>query len=84
MDYKQLVQTMTPEIYRSMRDSLERGKWPDGRVLTSDQREHSMQALIMWGLTHLPEHEQIGYVDKGHKGGDVCDEPQETPLAWKD
>ena len=84
MDYKQLVETMTPEIYRNLRQSLERGKWPDGKPLTSDQREHSMQALIIWGLTHLEEHERIGYVDKRHKAGDVCDEPGETPLAWKD
>ena len=84
MDYKQLVNTMTPEIYQNLKNSVERGKWPDGKPLTPEQREHSVQAMIIWGQTHLAEQERIGFVDKRQKAGDVCDEPEETPLAWKD
>ena len=84
MDYQQLAQSMTPEIYRNLKDSVARGKWPDGKPLSREQREGALQAMIIWGRTHLPEHERIGFVDKGHKAGEVCDEPEETPIAWKD
>lgn len=84
MDYQQLAQTMTPQIYQSLKTSVERGKWPDGRPLSREQREHALQAMILWGRTNLPENERVGYIDRGHKAGEACDEPEETPLAWKD
>lgn len=84
MDYQQLIDTMTPEIYENLKRSVEVGKWPDGRAVTPEQREHAMRAIIAWGQAHLDESERVGYIDKGHKGGDVCDDPEETPLSWKD
>ena len=83
MDYRQLIQNMTPEVYRSLQRSVELGKWPDGRALTREQRQEAMQAIIAWGEVHLPEHERVGYIDKGHKAGDTCDAPAETPLKWQ-
>ncbi len=83
MDYQQLIASMTPETYRSLRRAVELGKWPDGKVLTPEQRENAMQAVIAWGEKHLDPEQRIGYIDKGHKAGDSCDDPQETPLNWK-
>ena len=84
MDYQQLIDSMTPDIYRRLTRSLEIGKWPDGKPLTSEQREHAMRAVIAWGETHLSAEERVGYIDRGHKAGDVCDDPEETPLNWQD
>lgn len=83
MDYQQLIDTMTPEIYRNLKNSVEVGKWPDGKALTREQREHAMAAIIAWGQAHLSEHERVGFIDKGHKAGEVCDDPEEMPLSWK-
>ena len=83
MDYQQMIESMTPEQYRSLRRALELGKWPDGQKLTPEQRENAMQAVIAWGEHHLPETERVGYIDKGQKAGDSCDNPTETPLNWK-
>lgn len=83
MDYKSLVESMTPAIYRSLKRAVEIGKWPDGRPLSSQQRRESLQALIAWGEKHLPENERVGFIDRGHKAGEVCDDPVETPLQWK-
>ncbi len=83
MDYQQLIASMTPETYRSLRRAVELGKWSDGKVLTPEQRENAMQAVIAWGEKHLDPEQRIGYIDKGHKAGDSCDDPQETPLNWK-
>ncbi len=79
-----MIDTMSPDIYRSLVRSVELGKWPDGKPLTPEQRENALQAIIAWGEKHLEETERVGYIDKGHKAGDTCDEPDEMPLNWKE
>ena len=83
MDYLNTVKSMTPQIYQNLRRAVELGKWPDGSPVTPEQREHAMQAIIAWGQQHLPEDQRVGFIDKGHKDGESCDDPQETPLNWK-
>ena len=83
MDYRKLIETMTEEVYRNLKRSVELGKWPDGRPLSREQREEAMQAIIAWGELHLPETERVGYIDRGHKQGDSCDDPEDTPLKWQ-
>ena len=57
-------------------------RWPDGRALTDAQRQHAMRAVITWGELHLPAEARVGFIDKGHKAGEVCDELE--PIAWKE
>lgn len=83
MDYQQMIESMTPQIYESLRRAVELGKWPDGRKVTPEQRESAMQAIIAWGEQHLDPTDRVGFIDKGHKSGDSCDDPTETPLNWK-
>mgnify|MGYP001553638811 FL=1 len=84
MDYQQMIENLSPELYRSLRRAVELGRWPDGSRLTSEQRAHAMQAIIAWGERHLDENERVGYIDKGHKAGDSCSEPEERPLNWQE
>lgn len=84
MDYQQLIENMSPEIFQSLRRSVEVGKWPDGKPLTPEQRENAMQAIIAWGEKHLPHQQRVGFIDKGRKAGEVCDEPLEKTLKWRD
>lgn len=83
MDYQQLIEAMSPEQYQSLRRAVELGKWPDGSPVTREQRENAMQAIIAWGQRHLPAEQRVGYIDRGHKEGEQCDDPDETPLNWK-
>ena len=46
MDIRELLSRITPEIYVSLKKSIEIGRWPDGRKLTSEQRLLSMQAVL--------------------------------------
>jgi len=84
MDYQQMIDAMSPDIYRRLKQSVEQGRWPDGRPLTAEQRQNALQAIIAWGETHLPAGERVGYIDRGHKAGQRCEEPQETALSWKE
>lgn len=84
--FDKLVATLTPELVASFRRAIETGKWPDGRRLSEEQRATCMQAVIAWEHRHLPEAERTGYIDKGEKEGEVCDDPEhahETPVKFR-
>jgi uncharacterized protein YeaC (DUF1315 family) len=84
MDYQQLIKTLTPEMYQSLKRSVELGKWPDGKVLTLEQREHTLQAIIAWDQMHLSEPDRVGFIEKKKKDGNSAAAPLETPLNWKE
>ena len=74
MTYDELIERLDPAVYRSLRQSIELGKWPDGRLLTSEQREICLEAVIYYENLHdVPEQERVGYLDRGSKAGTACD-----------
>ena len=60
--FAQMIENITPEIYESLKLAVEIGKWSDGRKLTDEQRELSLQAVIAWELQNLPEDQRTGYM----------------------
>jgi uncharacterized protein YeaC (DUF1315 family) len=60
--FLEAIENITPEIYQSLKLAVEIGKWPDGRKLTQEQKELTLQALIAWEIHNLPEEERIGYM----------------------
>ena len=84
MDYQQAIDSMSPEVYGNLKNALEKGRWPDGRTMTPQQREHTLAAVIAWGQRHLPESERVGYIDRGKKTAAFESQTRETPLTWKD
>ncbi|MCD6061663.1 MAG: hypothetical protein K0R03_117 [Moraxellaceae bacterium] len=84
--FDRLVAALTPEMVESFRRAIETGKWPDGRRLSDEQRATCLQAVITWEHRHLPETERTGYIDKGEKEGEVCDDPNhvhEEPVKFR-
>jgi uncharacterized protein YeaC (DUF1315 family) len=59
---EQLLAVMTPEIYERLVTAVELGKWPDGVPLTAEQKEHSLQMVMLWQSrnNHNPEHMTVG------------------------
>ncbi|MEX1669194.1 DUF1315 family protein [Zhongshania guokunii] len=73
MDFEQLIDNISPAIYEGLKRAIEIGKWPDGRVLTQEQREHCMAGVIAYDLKSRAENERVGYIDRGKKAeGEVC------------
>ncbi|MCQ4272217.1 YeaC family protein [Pseudomonas kuykendallii] len=62
--FSEMIENITPEIYQSLKLAVEIGKWPDGRKLTQEQKELSLQAVIAWELQNLPEEERTGYISQ--------------------
>ena len=60
--FNEMIQNITPDIYRSLKLAVEIGKWADGNKLTAKQRELSLQAMIAWEIQNLPEEERTGYM----------------------
>ncbi len=70
MNYLELIESMTPEVYESLKRAVELGKWPDGRRLSAEQREECLQAIIAWGNLNLPEEQRVGYMSQRCKSAD--------------
>jgi uncharacterized protein YeaC (DUF1315 family) len=62
MSFIQAIENITPEIYENLKQAVEIGKWGDGRVLSVEQKELCLQAMIAWELKNLPEEERTGYM----------------------
>lgn len=62
-----MLAAMTPEVYERLASAVETGKWPDGVALTPEQRENSLQLVMLWQARHNddPQHMTIG------KGGEM-------------
>ncbi|MEK9495850.1 DUF1315 family protein [Photorhabdus sp. P32] len=62
MELDDLLSVMTPEIYQRLVQAVELGKWQDGVPLTVEQKEHSLQMIMLWQSRHNhdPQHMTIG------------------------
>lgn len=78
MDKQTILDSLTPEIVDKFRTAIELGKWADGRILTEDQRQTCMQAVMVWEHEYLPPQDRVGYINKpvkkdGSIVGEECD-----------
>jgi hypothetical protein len=75
MEFQRLIASINPEIHRNLLCAIEIGKWPDGRALSTEQRELCMQAVIAYEAQHVAETERTGFIDRGSKAeGELCDD----------
>jgi len=80
MKTSEIAANLKPELIESFKRAVEIGKWPDGNVLTSEQREICLQAVIAYEFHNLPEDQRTGYVPPKNS---ACAHTDETPLKWK-
>ncbi|WLF83127.1 YeaC family protein [Moraxella sp. ZY210820] len=70
MNIEQMLAVLDENIVNKLRTAVEIGKWENGVVLTPEQREISMQAVLVWESKNLPEEQRTGYIDRGTKEED--------------
>lgn len=81
MDYLKLIENMTPDIYLRLKQALELGKWPDGTILSGEQKQLCMEAVISWECRHMAPEQRSGYIDRGSKAiGETCGDEQVLEL----
>ena len=65
MSFDGMVEQMTPTIYESLKQSMQLRKWSDGRVLTQEQVELCMEAVMRYEHdNNVPEESRIGYLEQ--------------------
>jgi len=79
-----LASKLTPATYQQLRTALELGKWQDGRKLTVEQKENSLQLIIAYDEIHNEEEQRVGYVAKPKKK-EPCgsDDNEERPVKFR-
>ena len=85
MDFEKLIENITPDIHLSLKRAIEIGKWPDGKIVTQEQRSLCMEAVIAYDNKFLTEEQRVGYIDRGSKADcELCDDDAavEKPLKW--
>lgn len=68
----ELLDGITPEIYRRLRDAVELGKWETGQLLSDEQREYCMQAIIAYEHKYVPLDERTGFMNPETLAGSRC------------
>jgi len=65
VSFQQVAQNLTPEVYLNLKQSLQVGKWPDGKELTKEQKVICMEAILTYEVANqIPETERVGYLDR--------------------
>lgn len=65
MDWQAMVDGLTPEMVERLQTGVETGKWPDGTVLSTQQRDSAMQALITWQAKYANNTDHLTVNNKG-------------------
>ncbi|GGX95478.1 hypothetical protein GCM10007160_23830 [Litchfieldella qijiaojingensis] len=75
MTFDDMIRHMTPTIYESLKQAVALRKWPDGRVLSPEQVELCLEAVIKYEIEHevAPE-SRVGYLEHAGCGGSDSDE----------
>jgi len=65
MNIEALLQNMSPEIYAKLCVAVETGKWLDGSVLTEQQRDTSLQAVMFYQAKTLKSEQHMTVGEDG-------------------
>ena len=60
-----MISGMTPEIYQRLVTAVELGKWPDGVALTPEQKENSLQLVMLWQARNNTDAQHMTIDTKG-------------------
>lgn len=81
MEYNQLIAQLTPEVYLRLKTAIETGKWPDGRVLSQDQKASCLEAVLRYQTMKLDATQHSGYMsDKCVSTSSVPETPAEQVI----
>ena len=68
-----LVISLTPEMADSLKRAIELGKFPDGHVVSGQQRELMLEATIIYDSLKLPEQERTGFIHRKKTASGILD-----------
>ena len=67
----ELIQSLSPELIQHLKRAVELGKFLDGSVVDSKQKELMLEAILRYEAEYLSESERTGYIDSSRKTSGV-------------
>lgn len=65
MDLEQALKGVTPALYQRLVNAVETGRWPDGQILTAEQKENAMSLVMLYQAKKLDEEEHFKINSQG-------------------
>ena len=78
---QQLIDTINPTIYESLKSAIALGKWENGTPLSPEQSDYCMQALILYEARHFAEQQRTG---ANLRQGSACADETTVPVTLRD
>ena len=78
-----LVISLTPEMADDLKRAIELGKFPDGSVVSGQQRELMLEATIIYDSLKLPEQERTGFIHRKKTASGILDSNPDV-IPFKD
>ena len=69
----ELVESLTPSMVSDLKQAIELGKFPDGRVVSREQKELMIEAIILYDALKLPEEERTGFIHRKKQASGIMD-----------
>ena len=69
----ELVESLTPSMVGDLKQAIELGKFPDGRVVSNEQKELMIEATILYDALKLPEEERTGFIRRKKQASGIMD-----------
>ena len=69
----ELVESLTPSMMSDLKQAIELGKFPDGRVVSREQKELMIEATILYDALKLPEEERTGFIHRKKQASGIMD-----------
>lgn len=64
-DINKMIEDMPREVYDRLISGVELGKWEDGTRLSSEQRESTMQLVMLYQARHLAQTDHLTVNSEG-------------------
>ena len=69
----ELVESLTPSMVSDLKQAIELGKFPDGRVVSCEQKELMIEATIFYDALKLPEEKRTGFIHRKKQASGIMD-----------
>ena len=69
----ELVESLTPDMVSDLKRAIELGKFPDGRVVSEEQKGLMIEATILYDALKLPEEERTGFIHRKKQASGILD-----------
>jgi uncharacterized protein YeaC (DUF1315 family) len=77
----ELVESLTPSMVNDLKQAIELGKFPDGQVVSNEQKELMIEATILYDAMKLPQEERTGFIHRKKQTSGIMDDTSDIILS---